>query len=302
MPGFSSISRAVAAVILLATACLAQKATGSVPSSDAGDLVREAVENQMKALKDANAHFMFRGTKTTPRGSATKIYIQAREATAGMVVAYDGKPLTPEQRQSELARIERFLKNPDELKKKHRQEQEDAERSLRVLRAIPDAFLFEYAGKQPSAPGVGKSGNTLTQLKFRPNPQYQPPSRIEQALAGMEGTVLVDAKCKRLAAIEGTLIKDVAFGWGILGHLDKGGHILLQQQDVGNNHWAMSRMNLDFTGKILLVKSLVVSTTEVFSDYKPVPPDLTFADAVELLKKEEPVFAENLSSGKNGSR
>jgi len=296
------MSRWVVAVFFVATGCLAQQATISLPTPDAGDLVRQAVENQMKAVKDPSARFMFRGTKTTPRGSATKVYVQTKEATAGMVVAYDGKPLTPEQRQAELARIERFLKNPDELKKKHRQEQEDAERSLRVLRAIPDAFLFEYAGEQPSAPGVGRPGQSLTILKFRPNPDYEPPSRIEQALAGMEGTVLVDAKSKRLAAIEGTLVKDVAFGWGILGHLDKGGHILLQQQEVSNGYWAMSRMNLDFTGKVLLVKSLAVSTTDVFSEYKPVPPGLTFADAIELLKKEELVFAENLSSAKNGSR
>jgi len=33
-----------------------------------------------------SARFMFRSTKTTPKGSVTKIYIETKEATAGMVV------------------------------------------------------------------------------------------------------------------------------------------------------------------------------------------------------------------------
>jgi hypothetical protein len=38
--------------------------------------------------------------------------------------------------------------------------------------------------------------------------------------------------------------------------------------------------------------------TEVFSDFKPVPNDITFAQAVEMLEKEETVFAENFSAGR----
>ena len=61
---------------------------------------------------------MFRGVKTTPKGSTTRIYVETKDATAGMVIANDGKPLTPEQRQAEQApRLERFVNNPDELQK-----------------------------------------------------------------------------------------------------------------------------------------------------------------------------------------
>jgi hypothetical protein len=55
-------------------------------------------------------------------------------------------------------------------------------------------------------------------------------------------------------------------------------------------------MKLDITGKVLLVKTLVFSMTEVFSDFKPVPKDSTFAQAIDLLEKEETVFAENFSA------
>jgi hypothetical protein len=133
-------------------------------------------------------------------------------------------------------------------------------------------------------------------LNFRPNPKYEPPSRVEQVLTGMEGIVLLDTRCHRLASIDGHLFKEVSFGWGILGHLDKGGHFLVQQQEITDNYWSVSAMKLDITGNVLLVKSLVFSMTEVFSDFKPVPKDITFAEAVEMLEKEETVFAENFSA------
>jgi hypothetical protein len=52
-------------------------------------------------------------------------------------------------------------------------------------------------------------------------------------------------------------------------------------------------MELGFTGKVLLFKSLNIKSTEIYSDFRPVPSDLTFAQGVELLKKEVAMVAEN---------
>jgi hypothetical protein len=285
-------------MILLAAASFAQTPAATSAPPDPGALIRKVVDNEIKASNDDSARFKFRSTKTTPHGSTTRIYIETAVATAGMAVAYNGKPLTPEQRRAEEARIDRFVKNPDELRKKHKQEQEDADRTLRIVRAIPHAFLFEYAGQLLGSPGVGRPGDPLLVLNFRPDPHYEPPSRVEQVLTGTRGTVLIDPARNRLALIDGTLFKDVSFGWGILGHLDKGGHFLIQQQEIADHYWAISRMKLDFTGKILLVKNLSISSTEVFTDFKPVPLDLTFAQAVDMLKKEEAVVAAKTTAAK----
>ena len=254
---------------------------------DPGQLVRRAVQNEITADNDSSMHFLFRGTKTTPKGSTTRIYVETKEAIAGLVVAYNGKALTPEQRQEEEARVGRFIGNPEELKKKREQEHENEDRTERIVRAMPDAFLFEYAGEEKGSEGIGRAGNPLVKLKFRPNPNYHPPSRIEEVLTGMEGYLLVDATHYRIASIDGTLFREVGFGWGILGHLDRGGRFVVHQQEVGNNFWEVSEMNLSFTGRILLIKSFSIVSTEIFSGFKRVSPDLTFAQGLELLKKEE---------------
>ncbi len=282
-----SVAHTCASMLLLAASSFAAQQASVSSYHDPVELVRKAVQNEIKAANDDSARFLFRGTKTTPKGSTTRLYVETKDVTAGLVVAYNGKPLDPEQRRAEEARVERFIDNPEELRRKREQERENAEHTMRIVRALPDAFLFEYAGEETGSTGIGRAGATLVKLKFRPNPRYAPPSRVEEVLTGMEGYVLVDAVRYRLASIDGTLFKEVGFGWGILGHLDRGGRFLVQQQEVGDNFWEISGMTLRFTGKILLFKSLSISSEEIFSGFKRVPANLTFAQALELLKKEE---------------
>ena len=288
---------AACALVLVVALPSLDRAQAAAAPPDIPGLVRKTVENEISKAP-AGSHFMFRGTNTTPKGSTTKLYVESREGTAGMVIAYNGKPLTPEQRQAEEARVTRFITNPEELKKKRKQEAEDEERSMRIIKAIPDAFLFEYAGEQPGTIDLGKPGDPLVKLNFRPNPQYDPPSKVEQILTGMQGVMLIDAAHHRLALIDGTLFKDVGFGWGILGRLDRGGRFVVQQRMLDEQRWEVNRMNLSLTGKILLIKRFSYIESQVFTDYKPVPMDLTFAQAVEMIKKEQATLAENSTTSK----
>jgi len=256
------------------------------------ELVRKTVKNEIGS-SDGGARSMFRDHQETVSGSRTKVVVETREGTAGMLVAINGKPLNAQQRQAELEHLDGLVNNPQELKRKQKAEREDAERTTRMVKALPDAFQYEFDGTDVGKPGMGKSGSELVRLKFRPNPKYDPPTRTEQVLTGMQGYLLIDAQQHRVAEIDGTLFKEVGFGWGILGHLDKGGRFLVVQGDVGNGDWEITRMDLDFTGRALLFKRINIKSNEVFSDFRPVPPDLTFAQAVELIKKQAAEMAEN---------
>jgi hypothetical protein len=260
------------------------------------ELVRAAVANE-EAANDSSTKEMFRSRKQTPQGSQTRLYVETREAIAGITIAYNDNPLTAEQMQGEYGRLAGLAANPEQLRHKHSQEQENAERTLRIVKALPDAFLYEYDGEVRGTGGVGKDGARLVRLKFRPNPAYEPPTRVEQVLPGMQGFLLIDAAARRIATIDGTLFKEVGFGWGILGHLDKGGHFLVEQRDIGDGTWDISHMSLSFNGRILLFKSIVIKSDEVFSDFRRVPADTTFAQGVEMLKAEEAKLAKHPKLG-----
>jgi hypothetical protein len=257
--------------------------TAEPPQLSPGELVHKAVANE---IAPDPARFMFRSRKQSLHGSQTHIYVQSQNATAGILIAVNNQPLDLQQRQSEEGRLDYLAHNPSELKRKRKQEKDDSDRITRILAAMPDAFTYTFDGFEEGRPGIGGPGRKLIRLKFHADPAYNPPSRVEQVLTGMQGYILIDPNNYRIAKIDGTLYKDVGFGWGILGHLDKGGRFVVDQGEAGDGSWVTTGMKLNFTGKVLLFKSLAISSNEEFSDYRRVPGTLSFADAVAMLKRE----------------
>jgi hypothetical protein len=218
----------------------------------------------------------------------TREYVETAEGTAGMLVAVNDQPISPEQRQQEFARLQQLLQNPGELRKKQKQQKEDSDRVNRMVQALPDAFRYQYDGTEEV------NGLELVRLRFQPNPNFNPPSREQQVFTGMDGFLLIEPHQARIARIDGTLFKDVGFGWGILGHLDRGGRFVVVQGPVAKGYWTTTHMQLSFTGKALFFKSINIQETEDSSDFRRVPGHMTFARGVEMLKKQRNgVVAEN---------
>ena len=298
-----SLSRCAAAALLAVASVLCAQESKPLdskpPDIPPGQLVRQAVEREVAAASDTSVKHMFRDRKQTPKGTQTRLYIETDDALAGMLISLNDQPLNPQQKQAEHDHLTWLANNPDQLRKKHARETEDVERTLRIVKALPDAFLYEYAGTETGSADLGKAGDQLIRLKFTPNPGYSPPSRVEQALSGMEGYLLIDADARRIAGLDGTLFREVTFGWGIIGHLDQGGHFRVQQAEVADGSWDITQMNLNFTGKILLFKTLSLVSDEVFTDFVREPDRLTFAQGVELLLKAEEKPVQNAATPAN---
>jgi hypothetical protein len=263
------------------------------PVKDPAALVRRAVANELKSSAN-DPKMAFRVRKKTAAGTQTRQYVETNEGTAGMLVAVNDQPLSPADRQQEFTKLEQVLNNPRELRHKQRQQKEDSARVSRMLQALPDAFLYKYAGTEKAG-----NGDPLVRLSFSPNPNYNPPSHEQQVFTGMNGFLLIDERRERIARIDGTLFRDVGFGWGILGHLDQGGRFVVEQGDVGNGLWETTHMQLSFTGKALLFKKLDIQSDESSSDFRPIADKLTFAQGVELLKKQDRAVAKNGGAKQN---
>lgn len=257
------------------------------------DLVRETVAREIAAANQTSSPHMFRSRRQNSKGSQTRLYVETKEAMAGMLIAINDQPLTAQQKQEETNHLNWLAGNPEQLRKKHAREKEDADRTLRIVKALPDAFRYKYVGTEACSPILGKPGDELVKLEFTPNPAYSPPSRTEQVLDGMKGYLLIDTTARRIAMIDGTLFREVSFGWGIIGHLDKGGHFRVQQADVGDGSWEITAMSLKMTGKIFLFKSFTMVSDETFSEFHLVPENLTFTKGVELLRNEQEKLAHN---------
>ncbi|HLH09598.1 MAG TPA: hypothetical protein VKW78_20335 [Terriglobales bacterium] len=278
-------------IFVFATISLAfagqQSASVNEPQITANELVRLAVANELKA-EPAHPHFMYRDVKRKDDGTIqTKQMIDTSQGIMlGRIIAINGKPLGPQQRAQEDARLQRLVDDPSQLTAKSKQQKEDDQRVRTMVGALPDAFIFEYSGTEQ-----GKTGE-IKVLKFRPNPNYNPPTRELQVYGGMDGTMKVAVPQNHIVLLEANLFRQVNFGWGILGHLNPGGQFIIEQSAITPEHWDLTHMKLNFTGKALFFKNINIQEDEWTTDYQEVPP-LSVAEAVQKLKQVDSEIAAN---------
>jgi len=276
--------------LLLAAVAAQQAPAASAPRVSAQELVRRAIANEEKAGQE-HVRLMYRLRTEKPKaGAITKELVETNEGVVARLIAVNDKPPSAEQRQSDDDRLRKLFSDSQTRAAKRKQQKEDEERTTRMVKALPDAFLYEYDGFE-----TGKNGQQLVRLKFKPNPKYEAPNRELQVYYGMEGNMLVDPGAERLVRIQAHLFKGVNFGWGILGHIDPGGQFEVEQSHVDGDRWEITAMRLRFTGKVMLFKSLNVDQHETAFDYRRAPDDLNLAQGIEFLKKQPEYLAEQKS-------
>jgi hypothetical protein len=268
------------AVLWLLLAALASPGGVRAQQTAPVELVRLALQNQVK--DDSNLH-LFTWKELRPRGHGTQVeqLVSTPSGTISRVVLIDGKPLNSAQQSEENERI-RKMTEPAQLRRKLKEQKEDDERTRKLLGTIPDAFDFQTIGSV-SAP----NGHKLTRIKFSARPGFNPPNHEAIVFTAMQGEVVVDETARRLAKIDGTLFKDVTFGWGILARLYAGGRFLVEQSEVTPSHWETTRMILRFDGKALLIKPIHIDDNETSWDFHPVPP-MSVEQARDFLSHASP--------------
>ena len=263
---------------MLAPAQAAQENSGA---GDPQALVRRTAHNELH-VSNSGHPYRFQLRKVDEGRITTKEIIETKDGDVARLIAINDKPLNPEDQQRELDRLNNLLAHPELQEHRHQNEQKDSGRGDEMVRLLPDAFIYHYEGmvQGPNGP--------CYRLTFKPNPNFRPPDREADVFAGMVGELWVDQKQERIVQINARLIKDVEFGWGILGRLYKGGSFFVKQADVGDHHWEATYMKLDLTGVALLFKSLSFQTTEESSNFKPVPPQIDYRQAIKMLEAESP--------------
>jgi hypothetical protein len=253
------------------------------PQVPPNELVREAVDNELKHANDRTERVRYRIHKVTPERDETKLYVETDAGTVARLIALGEKPLPPNMQSAEDARLQGLLDHPEQQRERQRKQKQDQDRVTRMVGALPQAFLYEYDGTEP-----GKNGDELIRLRFKPNPNYDPPTRELRVYQGMEGKLWIDSASHRIAKLHAQLFRDVDFGWGILGRLYKGGQFTIEQSNVGDGRWETTLMNLDFNGKIMMFKTLRIRETQTLSDVHPVAANMNLQQGIALLRSYDP--------------
>ena len=260
------------AIILLGVPGRPQSAPSSQVS--ASELARRVITNELK-FQDDHTNWMYRLEKEQYGKKQVEEIIETKEGSLSRLLSINDRPLTAKQQEKEDQRVQELMSSRSAQRKLQRALDAETLQGRRLFKMLPDAFVFDYAGGD---------GN-LVKLSFRPNPNFHPPSLEARVFHDMEGEMWVDCKQERLAAFNGHLTQDVKFGFGVLGHLDKGGHFEVRQAEVVPGHWDVTTMSVEMIGRALLFKSIEVQKRENRRDFHQVSDDLTLTQAADILNK-----------------
>jgi hypothetical protein len=238
----------------------------------AAELINEVVANELMD-RVQQRKWMYVIDKREGRQTFTEEQVDTKDGPFYRLLAIDGTPLDPEQRQQDNARMDRVLHDPTQQLKSKRGHDEDEQKLEKLMRLMPVAFLYDYDGVE---------GN-LVRLKFRPNAYYNPPSYEARVVHSLAGIILIDSQQKRLAKLSGQLINRVEFGYGLLGHIDNGGTIEIGRVQVGPFQWKTALINIQLSGRLVFFKTISKQEYETRSDFRAVSGDLSLLEASQLL-------------------
>jgi hypothetical protein len=211
--------------------------------------------------------------KREGKQAVTEEQVDTKDGRFYRLLAIDGTPLDPDQRQQDSARMDRLLHDPSQQLKLKQGYDEDEQNLEKLMALMPDAFLYDYDGVE---------GN-LVRLRFRPNSNYNPPTYEARLAHSMAGTILIDPQQKRLAKLSGRLINRVEFGYGLFGHIDGGGTIEIGRVQVGPSQWKTALINIQLSGRLVFFKTITKQEYETRSDFRAVSSDLSLLEGSRLL-------------------
>lgn len=272
--------RFTVALLLLAISLpvTAGKADGNSGAADAGPaaLIRRASENELAALQSPVLERYFERLEWK-WGTETRAVIETPQGRADRIVQFHDQPLAPDQLARQTRRLQKLLADRDAVRDEVAEQRQELQRRMRMMKAFPNAFIFSPAGKE----------NGLLKFAFRPLPSFSPKDRETQVYRGMEGFVWVEPAQQRLTRIDGTLTRDVSFGWGILGRLYKGGRYVIEQTQLSPGVWRVTTLNLNLKLRIFIGSTRILRNEHDFA-FERTPPDMDFRQALKMLLQSPP--------------
>jgi hypothetical protein len=246
----------------------------ALPPEAAHKLIKEVVYNELQD-RVQESFWEYRVDKLIDHQNLTEEQVETRYGRIYRVIAKNGVPLDEAQQEQEDARLDSLLHNPGELQRAKVQYEKDEQRLRRLYAMLPDAFVCDYDGED--------GGNI--RLRFRPNPAFKAPTYEARIFHGLEGRMSIDPQNKRLVALKGELIDRVRFGYGLLGHINKGGTFAIHRLRVSPSHWRADLIDIHVSGRVVLFKTVNKEQHEVRSEFRAVPGSLTLEQAEAMLKQ-----------------
>ncbi len=241
-------------------------------------LVDRALANELRAAEDSSHPMRYRLRKSSPRLTTTREIFETKDGGVARLLSINDMPLSAADEQKEQQRLAELDADPGKQRHRKRSEDTDRGRALKAIRELPTALLYQDAG-----PGQGPAG-PVEKFTFRPNPAFSPPDLETQVLTAVTGEIWIDPAQARVVHLDAHLQQDVDFGWGILGRLNKGGWIAVDQAEVAPGLWRTAHFRMAMTARVIF-RTRSFDTTEETSRFVPLPAGMGYRQAIAMMRE-----------------
>jgi hypothetical protein len=260
-------------VVALLGCTLFAQAEAPAPVQTPQQLVADVIYNEIQD-RGSDSFWEYRSVRVSGTQNVVREQVETPDGPIFRVIESHGSPLDAEEQRREDARLSELVQKPGAMARVQQDHLQDEERMRKVMEMLPQAFFFEYDG-----PSQGDQ----VRIAFRPNPDFTPTNYEARVIRAMAGTITVNQRLKRMIDMRGSTVERVDFGYGILGHVEKGGTFEIRREQVSATRWKTDLVEVHIQGKVLLLKNVTKDQRESRSDFRPVPHDISLTAAKNLL-------------------
>ncbi len=240
-------------------------------------LIEKVAANEVAARK-GRPHYFYVSEERSARTGGHLWKENVVETTDGplrRLIAIDNRPLTAGEAAAEQRRIDNLVAHPDDFRRLNQAHKDDEDRAAQLLQMLSSDFVLTPNGE----------ANGCLRFTFQPKPDFRPASYQERVAHEMAGTVSLKRPEDRLCTLDATIVHPVEFGYGMLGHIDQGGHFSLARKQVDAKNWKSDHITVHINGRILMLKSLAQDQEAIRTEIRVVPQNLTLTQAAQISRQ-----------------
>jgi hypothetical protein len=272
-------ARWAALVLLAGCACGSAQEIGGFTAKK---VATDAAANEVKLIEYGASYLRYQVHTQDAKGDQIREVIESKDGTVARVMKRGDRPLTAEEDADEQARLKEMLDSPDAFHKHVQKDLTGKKMAVDLIKLLPEAMIFSYTLGQPQRGDKPAGEPDEFVIDFKPDPKWNPPTMISQALTGLEGRCWIDAKTHHLARLEADLFQGVNFGFGFFMHIYPGGKFELEQVPVGDGRWIVDHFTEHVTVRAMMVKTIRQNTQLMATEFAAVPA-MGYQEAIRRL-------------------
>jgi hypothetical protein len=194
------------------------------------------------------------------------------------LIAKNGKPLSADDQAKEDKKIEKMVTDL---------ENKEAKKQARIAKESTDEKP-EEEDKRVSVGELLRASNLVNPRRerfrgrdvivfdFEPNPNFdfKNVKSFLKFFGKMAGVIWIDVEDKQVTRLEAVLADNFKVGGGVMANMKKGAAFTSESERINDEVWLPSRVELNATIKVFLIKGININQVAKYSDYNKFKSDV----------------------------